>query len=190
MSQPKLVKDFIDLGPYETALPEELVYLIEGFIVGSGKEIGLQRLDASRLLVESWQEQLEGQHQRLPLDGSAPIYVRKQSDGSFLLGEVNEGSDGIIEAATIPAPLLRGVASVFQDEKASQSLVKLEDLSYLLSRWEDLLIDIEKLLGHLCLSHSYKDVDLLLSHSHLELTKLHGRLHQKGNSEDCEPPRD
>jgi hypothetical protein len=180
--QPKLANEFQRVQPYATGVPSNLASFVEDYVLASRRDVALGRIDALKALVDEWEE-LADANKHFPPDvperERGPMVAVRMENGGLRLTSREDTEPRSRIVATIPQRLLKMLADRLSSVDTSQGLVLLGDLSYLLGRWEELVIDMEKLVGHLILAHDIRDLDAMLGSSHAKLVATHSRLHRR-----------
>ncbi|MGQ0680030.1 MAG: hypothetical protein ACT4OM_10335 [Actinomycetota bacterium] len=168
----RLLLDWIDFNS-PSRLPSALLQTLERCFLIKNKEEALIRIVAFRKLVEFWEESVDE-------EGSIPdeclshpwIGVTRTDDGSIKLTE-----EGPAEAEwAFPRQELDSLAHCLMHLDNEVRYLLLHDVRALLWDWQHLFIDVEKLLGHLCLFHGLESATLVQC-THKDLLEKHAVFH-------------
>jgi hypothetical protein len=165
----------IDLDPYAN-LPRPLSSELERFILGTDHDEALNRVDAIQLLLEDWDD-LD--------DEEIPTWIAEHGDRDFSLITAEDGSWratdtsepqalGAREKVVLPQQVIELFCEEVLRQDNDTMVARRESIRDLVGEWLGLLVDDEKLVGHLLLVHN---AQWPLNGDQDELLALHGRYH-------------
>lgn len=178
----KIIEDARKINMYGTHLPQELVSLLEQTVLLRSRRESMTRIDSLKLLAEIWQELDEneegGLSRWIARHGSADLRIRRNPNGSLSpvprRATINEEAIATTIPKALVAELMRNIAEVRQETRYQ----RIAEIEYLLGEWESLMMDPEKMLGHLIVFHGINELEQVSGESHAGLTRLHSQLHR------------
>ncbi|MGQ0680031.1 MAG: hypothetical protein ACT4OM_10340 [Actinomycetota bacterium] len=168
----RLLLDWIEFKS-PSRLPSALLQTLERYFLIADEEDALFRIDAFRELVEFWEESVDD-------EGGIPdeclshswVGVTRTDTGSIELTEEVSAKTGW----AFPRRELDSLVNYLTHLDKEVRFLNLGAIHDLFGVWLDLFIDVEKLLGHLCLVHGLASTTLVQL-THKDLLGKHADVH-------------
>jgi hypothetical protein len=165
----------IDALDPESDLDDELFRDLEAFVLVPDWNESISRVDAIQFLLEEWTD--------LPPKGLAP-WRSRHGDEELRLDYARDGTLRRARsvkpkrpAGSVPRGLVRSLTQQVLQGTRSIRFAKWFGVSLLVGEWKGLLVDYEKLVGHLLMVHGVRPAALRRDAD--ALTPVHAVLHQR-----------
>lgn len=170
----------IGTDPFEV-LPLHLIQDLEAFAFEDLQwEAQDARIETLLYLCEVWSNIAfdEGAVARVCDRSNIGDYILDQREDGVLVPLTKEsGNDSVY---VIPAKLFETLKLEILAKSLNQRIDRIENLTTLIKDWQEILLDLEKLVGHLLIAHEYStrrnDIEMD------SLRKIHAAAHRKKTS--------
>lgn len=156
----------------EKDLPHELVVVLEQAILVPDPEAGAELIKALELFVEAWREFEDTDEAESWADqfGKSDLVVQKSADGTIVLS--NQGTPYV----TVSRNCVELLADLVLRQDEAERVARIEALADMLGNWMLLLVDDEKLIGHLVKIHGAGSE--IGTFDHEDLCNMHSAFHK------------
>lgn len=160
-----------ETGTWIDALGPSVVEVLESFVLIDDAPTAWARLDALQYLIDDFDDASDDDRETwMNRRMGRPFHLGAASDGSFVETEAQSAALSTVPTSLVELLISEVFDCAHDDQPPAQWAIR-----FVIADWYRLLVDDEKLVGHLVRHH---DVSFGLDEDHFALIRRHAEVHR------------